>query len=159
MGRPPTPLRILRAHGSKRAIYNNRNPVRASDDPPPNPPDLVFGEPHMECFEQLKAQLARMNLLSATDANMLYSLAFIRGEVLDCMQMIQKSGRYIPRDPANPSDGWVSLPWVKRLDKMLELQMKFEGRFGFTPSDRARLQAEQPAPDQDDDGLIQVNAV
>lgn len=95
-------------------------------------------------FRQRCIFLIGLNLLEASylDALLLYAQYY--DEALTCIEQIKNSPTWFTpvHNMAGEVAGFVELPYLKRLDRLLPLINTLGTQFGFTPASRARLQVE-----------------
>ena len=151
-GPPPPPTDKLRLRGSWRA---NARP----GEPRPKPVRLRapswLGKDAKTVFGAVVRQLVEAGLVTRLDENALARYADLFVQYRQASEFLAKygavyavPGRPGPDGKPGPSPGFRTYPQASRALVLSGELLRMEDRFGLTPSARARLVVDTPAPEE-----------
>ena len=140
-GRPPKPNAIKRLNGSR---HVNNNEPEAPSGAPVCPEHL--SETARQHWHRMAAILGEMKILTRADGDALASYCTAYARWVEAEKSINREGTVVYSPKGYP----IQNPFLAVANKAMEQMEKIGGRFGLTPSDRARLHV---APDKGEDEM------
>lgn len=147
VGRTPKPagLKILEGRGNGRDSGGRLvKPVPGFVRLPPEPPAFLAG-PAREMWDQVVAELQRLQLLKPIDRAALTALCLTWERLCEAQRIVERDGMVIDTEK-----GPVKNPAVMILEAASKELRAWSSEFGLTPSSEGRLGIQVP-DDADDD--------
>jgi P27 family predicted phage terminase small subunit len=148
VGRTPKPagLKLLEGRGNgKDSGGREVKPVPGFTRLPPEPPDFLAG-PAREMWDQVVAELQRLQLLKPIDQAALTALCLTWERLCKAQRIVERDGMVLDTEK-----GPVKNPAVMILEAASKELRAWSSEFGLTPSAEGRLGIPAPDPDGDDD--------
>ena len=154
VGRPPKPtaLKVLEGNPGKRPL-NKREPRPTAGAP--TRPEWLLPEAKRE-WNRLVPELTRLGLLATVDRASLSAYCQCWAMYVDAVKDIKENGTTFVTDKGYEGPR----PSVAIMNQMLQRMGSLSAKFGFTPSDRARIAVPpQEGADEFSQFLAQMRAV
>ena len=141
-GPKPTPTKILKLHGSRRAGKNKNEPKPTIAAP--ICPSHLIADAKAE-WKRIVPELKKLGLLTKIDRAALAGYCQSWGRWVNAEKKIQKIGEVVK----SPSGYPIQNPWLSIANKALKQCESFIKEFGLSPSARTRISVELPQDEKD----------
>jgi P27 family predicted phage terminase small subunit len=118
------------------------------------PPKWLVG-PALEEFNRLAPQMVALGVLTDWDRGLFVAWCETWGRYVTLARQVSESGEIIT-EVGERGHKQVS-PEISELRKCLDDMVKLAARFGFSPSDRTRIDIQVPRGGSDDDWVLGIS--
>lgn len=150
MARKPKPTHLKILEGAY-----EKNPQRFNGDEPPAPPGWPPMPPYLdelarEKWRETCERLESLGMISPVygDAIECYSVAY--SNYRKCQEAVARIGPVLLGKDADGKPEVKRNPYSVELHKYREAMLKYESEFGFTPSSKSRLKADDRSREADE---------